>query len=106
MWSVEFLNDTVRSEMRGQPKDIREKFRYITTLIKTRGLEQLRVKHAKHLEGDLWEMRMRGKDGIARAIYIAYFGKRVIILRVFTKKKQKTPRREIELALNRMKEIR
>jgi hypothetical protein len=33
-------------------------------------------------------------------------GRRVVILRVFAKKTQKTPRREIELARQRAKEVR
>jgi phage-related protein len=50
-------------------------------------------------------MRLRGKDGIARAIYSTTTGQRVVILRVFVKKTQKTPRREIELARKRAQEV-
>jgi len=48
---------------------------------------------------------MRGKDGISRAFYVAVNGQRVVVVRVFVKKTQKTPNREIELALKRAKEI-
>jgi phage-related protein len=51
-------------------------------------------------------MRLKGKDGIARAVYVTAVGRRIVILRVFTKKTEKTPRREIELALQRSKEVR
>jgi len=44
-------------------------------------------------------------DGIARALYVTRSGKRIIIVRVFTKKTQKTPRREIDMALARAKEV-
>jgi phage-related protein len=50
-------------------------------------------------------MRLRGRDGIARALYVTVTGQRVVVVRVFVKKTQKTPRREIELALERAKEI-
>jgi len=53
----------------------------------------------------LWEMRMKGKDGIARAAYVTATGKRVVVVHVFPKKTQKTPRREIEKALRRAKEV-
>ena len=53
----------------------------------------------------LWEMRMRGRDGISRALYVAASGQRVVIVRVFVKKTQKTPSREIDLALSRAKEV-
>ena len=48
---------------------------------------------------------MKGADGIARALYVTARGKRVIVVRVFVKKTQKTPRQEIELALKRAKEV-
>ncbi|MCA0013032.1 type II toxin-antitoxin system RelE/ParE family toxin [Mesorhizobium sp. B292B1B] len=50
-------------------------------------------------------MRMKGRDGIARAVYVTATERRVVIVRVFTKKTQKTPRSEIELALKRAKEV-
>ena len=65
----------------------------------------MREPYIKHLEGKLWEMRMKGRDTIARAIYVTAVGKRIVVLRVFTKKTQKTPRREIEIALKRAKEV-
>ena len=57
--------------------------------------------YIKHIEDRIWEMRLRGRDGIARAVYVTAPGRRVVILPVFTKKTQKTPRREIELARQR-----
>ncbi len=58
-----------------------------------------------HLGKKLWEMRMRGKGGIARAIYFAAMGKRLIVVRAFVKKTQKTPRGEIEIATNRIRDL-
>ena len=77
----------------------------IALLIESVGLEHVREPHVKHLQGPLWEMRMIGKDGISRALYVTAKGKRVVVVRVFVKKTQKTPRREIELALSRAKEV-
>ncbi len=48
---------------------------------------------------------MRGKDGIARALYVTASGQRIVVVRVFTKKTQKTPPREIKLALKRAEEV-
>ncbi len=45
-----------------------------------------------------------GRDGIARALYVVIRARRVVVVRVFIKKTQKTPRREIDLALQRAKE--
>lgn len=57
----------------------------------------------KPLGQKLWEMRMTGKDGIARAIYFAAERRQLVGVRVFVKKTPQTPQREITLALRRMK---
>ena len=77
----------------------------IVGLIETFGLEQVHEPYLKHLRGQFWEMRLKGRAGIARAIYVTAIGQRVVIVRVFVKKTQKTPRSELELALTRAKEV-
>ena len=73
--------------------------------IASAGLESLGEPHVKHLEGKLWELRLTGRDGIARALYVTAIGRRVIVVRAFAKKSRKTTRAEIELAQQRAKEI-
>ena len=92
--------------MEGQAEDVRARFKRIVQLINEFGLERLPPKFVDHIQGAVWELRLRGKDGIARALYVTAGGKRVVILRVFAKKTQKTPQREIRLALERAKEVR
>jgi phage-related protein len=104
-WQVEVLNDTVRSELDALPLEIRARLIRLERLISQVGLETLREPHVKHLEGKLWEMRVTGRDGIARAIYVTAIGRRVVIVRAFIKKTQQTPRSEIELASRRAKEV-
>lgn len=65
----------------------------------------MREPYVKHLEGKLWEMRLKGRDGIARSVYVTATGKRVVVLRTFVKKTLKTPPRELKLARARAKEI-
>ena len=74
-------------------------------IIEQVGFEGLPREAVKHLEGKLWELRMTGRDGISRAIYITAAGRRVIVVRVFVKKTQKMPPRELELARQRAQEI-
>lgn len=81
------------------------RFLRISELIMQLGLENVGEPHVKHLEDKLWEMRLTGRAGISRALYITAVGKRVVVLRAFVKKTQKTPRAEIELALRRAKEV-
>jgi phage-related protein len=104
-WTVEVLNDTVRAEIRALPADLRARFVRLGDRIRQTGLVGLSEPHVKHLDGKLWEMRLMGRDGIARALYVTAIGERVVVVRVFIKKTQKTPQTEIDLALQRAKEI-
>ena len=95
----------VREELEALPPDMQARFRRIVELIQGYGLERVHEPHIKHLEGPLWEMLMKGKDGISRAVYVTAKGRRVVVVRVFVKKAQKTPQREIEIALERAQEV-
>ena len=105
VWVVGFLNEDVKASLDGLPLDIRASFQRISELIQAHGLERVREPYVKHLEGPLWEMRMKGRSGIARACYVTAVRKRVIVVHVFVKKTQKTDRHAIETALTRMKRM-
>lgn len=104
-WTVETLNEVVDAEVEALPADMRARLVHISRLIEEMGLEQVGQPHVKHLQDQLWEMRLSGKSGISRALYVVVTRRRVVIVRVFVKKTQKTPRQEIDLALARAKAI-
>ena len=104
-WTIVFFNETAREELEALPEDIRARFERIVDLIKSKGLSQVHEPYVKHLEDKLWEMRMSGKDGIARSIYVTASGQRVVILHSFMKKTQKTPKSALDIARARAKEI-
>lgn len=68
-------------------------------------LEQLHEPHVKHLEEKLWELRARAIKGIARGLYATVTGRRVVVLHVFIKKSQKTPKSALDLAKQLMKQV-
>lgn len=105
-WVVETLDQTVDAEVESLPEDMRARLARIAELIEGQGLEFVRLPHIRHIEGPIWEMRLKGRAGIARALYVTAVQRRVVILRVFVKKTEKTPQREIELALARARKIR
>jgi phage-related protein len=74
-------------------------------LIGAVGLPNVKEPHVRHVRGQLWEIRLKGKAGIARALYVTANEQRVVILRAFIKKTEKTPAGEIDLALQRGKEL-
>jgi phage-related protein len=104
-WRVEVLNETVAGELAALPDDMKARYVRITRLIAEIGLEFLGEQYVKHLKDKLWEMRLKGRDGISRALYVTAIGQRVVVVRVFVKKTQQTPRSEIDLALRRAKEV-
>ena len=105
MWTVETLNEAVDAEIEALPKDFRARLVRVTMLIESVGLEALPHDTVKHLEGKLWEIRVKAASGISRAIYVTASGRRVVIVRAFVKKTQKTPHRELEIARTRAKEV-
>jgi phage-related protein len=104
MWTVEYLANAAkeRDELQG---DMRAQLFRMVELIETRGFTDLPRDWVKALGNKLWELRVKGKDGIARAIYITVKGDRIVIVRVFVKKTEKTPLKELELARKRAREV-
>jgi phage-related protein len=104
-WRVETLNAAVDAELEALPSGMRAKFVHIAELLEAFGPFQVREPYVKPLGMKLFEIRMRSKEGIGRAIYVAAPGQRLIVLRAFVKKTAKTPRSAIRIALERAKEV-
>ncbi len=105
-WTVEIFNATVAAKIAALPQDMGARLARLIGVIQEAGFEALPRESVKHLDGKLWELRMAGRDGISRAIYVTASGQRVVILRAFVKKKQQTPKRELDIARQRAKEVR
>lgn len=91
------------------PTDDRARIDHTIGLLKEFGL-QLGLPYVKHLEGKLWELRIRAGRRAYRVIYFAFTGQRFILLHAFVKRRpepvegktQKTPRKEIAIAQRRL----
>lgn len=104
-WTVEFVNEEAEAEFEVLPLDLSARLTRILDLFTEKGLAALTMPLARPVDGKIWELRASGRDGIARSLYVTASGRRLVILRTFIKKTQKTPRREIEIALKRLKEV-
>ena len=104
-WVVYFLDETVLEEFYQLPKDLQASIFHVIELIVEFGLLRIGKPYVKHIEDKIWEIRAKGKSGIARALYVALRGKRVYILRVFQKKSGKLRRQDIEIAKERARRI-
>ena len=65
----------------------------------------LGLPHTKSLEKGLFELRIKGKEGIARVFYCTSIGKRIVMLHSYIKKSNKTPKKELKIARKRRKEV-
>lgn len=103
-WTV-VLHELAEAELKALPADMQAKFLHIAELLESFGPQQVGLPHIRPLQDKLWEMRMQGRDGIARAIYVAMAGRRLLVLHVFVKKTQTTPRQALDAARQRLKEV-
>jgi len=104
-WTVETLNADVDAEIEALPPALQARLIRLMEMVEALGLEQVHEPHIKHLEGKLWELRAKAAEGIARGLYVTVSGRRVVVLHVFVKKTQKTPRGALEVARQRMKQV-
>lgn len=87
-----------------QPEKVQDKIFKIIEAIET--LERIPSNYLKHLEGTngLYEARVQLASNIWRVFCFFDKGKLVILLNGFQKKTQKTPKKEIDKAIQLMKE--
>lgn len=104
VWHVEVLDERVAREIDSLPPKHKARFLRIVDLIESMGLPNIGAPYVEKLHGKLWEIRVRADSGVSRALYVVASRQRMIVVRAFVKKTQKTPPREIALALRRAKE--
>ena len=88
-WSFSFVSAEAKAELDALPADVRASFERIVQLLQAVGLERVHEPYIKHIEDRLWEMRLRGRGGIARSLYVTAAGRRVVILRTFVKRRRR-----------------
>jgi hypothetical protein len=74
------------------PPDVRARLVRIAELIEAIGLPNVREPHVRHIRGPLWEIRLKGKAGIARALYVTAGAQRVVIAGFSSRGPRRRPR--------------
>lgn len=108
-WSVDFYesksgNCPVKKYLLSLNPKSRSKILEAMDYLETFGID-LKEPYVKYLGNKIFELRAKDHGGIYRVLYFAASEKRFIMLHGFTKKTQKTPKKEIMIALNRKKEF-
>lgn len=103
-WLIEYYSSRVEQFVLNLPAGLLARYLRLTDLMME--LEpHLGMPHTRAMGEGLLELRVKGQEGIARVFYCAMMGKRIVMLHAFIKKSQKTPRKEIDIARRRLKEV-
>ena len=89
-WKIEYFNQHIQSWVNDMPVGIRATYARLTNLLQEFGID-LRLPHSRAMGDGLFELRLKGKEGIARLFYCTLIGRRIVILHGFIKKTQETP---------------
>ena len=103
-WVVIFFNKKVEGDTLKFPKGILSNFLHIVEMIEEFG-PALGMPYTTSVEKGLFEIRAKGNEGIGRSLFCTIKGRKIIILHSFIKKTQKIPKKELEKARKRMKEL-
>ena len=104
MRGVDFCGSSLR-DLRGFPKDVQQDMGYQIYRVQC-GFDPNDWRAMPTVGTGVRELRVRGSDSQYRAIYVTTIGDTVHVLHVFVKKSQRTPKTDIEIAMNRLSEIR
>jgi len=103
-WEILFFSKKVEKETLEFPQKILAKLLHIFELIQELG-PTVGEPYVKYLDNGLLEIRAKGQEGIGRSIFCYQKAQKIVILHSFIKKSQKTPKKELEIALQRKKEL-
>lgn len=101
---IEYFSERVKADIRAMPQSLRARYVGLTDRMEKEGAH-LGEPHTKAFGGGLFELRLKGAEGIGRVFYCTRTGRRIVMLHGFIKKSEKTPLRERRIAEKRMKEI-
>jgi len=103
-WQIIYYNRKLEREILKLPDGLLAKYLYLTDLLIEFG-SNLGLPHTQKIGNGLFELRVKGKEGIARVFFCTKVDKKIIMLHSFVKKSQKTPKKELKVAQQRMKEV-
>lgn len=103
-WTVSFYSGKVEEETLVLPPGILAAFLRIAELIEEFG-PNLGRPHTAPLGDGLFEIRAKGQEGIARSIFCTLEVQEIVVLMTVVKKSNKLPKRHMNTARKRMKEV-
>ena len=103
-WTVTFYSRKVEDEILALPAGFVARFVRYAERMQAFGPD-LGMPHTRAMGDGLFELRLKSAEGIARVFYCTTVGRRIVVLHQFVKKTARTPRREVQIARRRMKDL-
>ncbi|MFM7026348.1 MAG: type II toxin-antitoxin system RelE/ParE family toxin [Limnohabitans sp.] len=103
-YDIRYYSEAVQELIFELPDTLAARYVVLTRRMQAIG-PNLGQPHTKVMGDGLFELRLKGAEGIARVFYCTLIGKRIVMLHSFVKKTDRTPKRELEVAQSRLKEI-
>lgn len=103
-YTINYYSDAVQEQIIELPDTLAARYIVLTRRMIALG-PNIGEPHTKAFGDGLFELRLKGAEGIARVFFCTLVGKRIVMLHSFIKKSERTPMREREVAETRMKEI-
>lgn len=103
-WKVTFYSDRVEAEINALPAGFVARFVRYAERMEMYG-PNLGMPHTRPMGDGLFELRLKAVEGIARVFFCTVVGRQIVVLHQFVKKSEKTPKRELNIDRNRMREI-
>ena len=103
-YTITYYSEAVQEQIGDLPDTLAARYVVLTRRMVALG-PNLGEPHTKAFGDGLFELRLKGAEGIARVFFCTLIGKRIVMLHSFIKKTDRTPKRELDLAQARLKEI-
>ncbi len=104
IYTIHYYHSSIKLEIESWPDGILAGFARMAELLMEFGPD-LRMPHSRALGEGLFELRLRGREGIGRVLYCFLKARRIVILHSFVKKSMRMPVRELNIARTRMRDV-
>lgn len=103
-YTISYFSEAVQTDILNLPDTLAARYIVLTRRMVSLG-PNLGAPHTKAFGEGLFELRLKGSEGIARVFFCTLVGRRIVMLHSFIKKSDKTPLRERRIAEARMQEV-
>ena len=103
-YRIRYYSLEVQEDVMALPVTLQARYINLTRRMMEFG-PNLGLPHTDAFGDGLFELRLKGAEGIARVFFCTLVDKDIVMLHCFVKKSQKTPAKELNIARNRLQEI-